>query len=79
MLVVIVQLLYDVIHQADYQIEQKRQIQANSGSQRQWSRQKPLYMRTSSKRCIHGMKPAVRGVNKTVFLLSVYTRLPYIT
>ena len=33
MLVVILQLLYDVIHQVDYSTGQKSQIQANSDSQ----------------------------------------------
>ena len=33
MLVVMVQLLYDVIHQVDYKIGQNRKIQANSDCQ----------------------------------------------
>ena len=33
MLIVIVQLLYDVIHQVDYLIRQKRQIEASSDCQ----------------------------------------------
>ena len=73
MLVVIVQLLYDVIHQADYLIGQNRQIEANSDSQEHNGTDinRPVCVQVSIqlsfKSCINGIKPAVGGINKTVF------------
>ena len=83
LLVVEVQLLYDVIHQVDYYTEQNRQIQANSDCQGHngIDINRPVCVQvciliTFQKLHIWYEAGSRGSKQDTVFLLSVYTRLP---
>ena len=78
MLVISVQLLYDVIHQVDHEKGQNRQIQANSdcqghnGTDALYAYKFAFQLRFKS--CIYGIKPAVRGVNKIQSFCYLHTQ-----